>query len=293
MPAVASSRLVSPLANLVRRRVTRVETETSAVICSFSDRGSLKLSRFVGLFVHAGDEIEFDPTAPLPLKECRLVQQRPQRSKELYFGSIGYAAQPKADKRADYFVRAEVPESRLGLKQIHLRNEAVRDYFYFANRRRSGCEEETLYDLLGTAHSASPTDLRLAWKVRLLELETAHQKRDLFRAIERAFNLLAHPDLRSCYDSLLLDADAPGLFPFGGFGSVAVAGELSADRETFFAARILAFLPDYRTRRFRAPLRRIELLNNRTVYRDSRRKAEVFLDELVLPLSSDLTWNQW
>jgi hypothetical protein len=92
---------------------------------------------------------------------------------------------------------------------------------------------------------------------------------------------------------LLLDADAPALFPFGGFGSIAVAGELSADRETFFASRILSFLPDYRTRRFRAPLRRVEFLNNRAVYRDSRRKAEVFLDELLLPLSSDPTWNQW
>ena len=90
---------------------------------------------------------------------------------------------------------------------------------------------------------------------------------------------------------MLLDADAPALFPFGRFGSV--AGGLSADRETVFAARILAFLPDYSTRRFRAPLRRIEFLNNSAVYRDSRRKAEVFLDELALPLSSDLTWNQW
>jgi hypothetical protein len=51
------------------------------------------------------------------------------------------------------------------------------------------------------------------------------------RAIERAFNLLANPDLRSCYDSLLLDGDAPAVFPLGGFGSLAVAGELSADRE--------------------------------------------------------------
>jgi curved DNA-binding protein CbpA len=150
-----------------------------------------------------------------------------------------------------------------------------RDYFYFANRRRPGCEEETLYDLLGVPHSASPTDLRLAGKVRSLELETAHQNRYPLRAIEPAFNLLANPDLRSCYDSLLLDHDAPALFPFGGFGSVAVAGELSADRATFFAARILSFLPDYRTRRFGAPLRRIEFLNNRAVYRDSRRKAEV------------------
>jgi hypothetical protein len=71
-----------------------------------------------------------------------------------------------------------------------------------------------------------------------------------------------------------------------------VAGELSADRETFFAGRILSFLPDYRTRRFRA-LRRVEFLNNRALYRDSRRKAEVLLDELLLPLSSDPTWNQW
>ena len=85
--------------------------------------------------------IEFDPTAPLPLKECRVMQHRSQRSNELYFGSIGYAAQPKADKRGQYFVRADVPESRLGLKQVHLRNEAVRDYFYFANRRRPGFEK--------------------------------------------------------------------------------------------------------------------------------------------------------
>jgi hypothetical protein len=92
---------------------------------------------------------------------------------------------------------------------------------------------------------------------------------------------------------LLVDNDAPALFPFGGFGSIAVAGELSADRETFFADRILSFLPDFRARRFRAPLRRVEFLNNRAVYRDSRREAEVFLDELVLPLSSDPIWNQW
>jgi hypothetical protein len=130
-----------------------------------------------------------------------------------------------------------------------------------------------LYDLLGATHSASSTDLRLAWKVQSLELETARPNRDLSRTIERAFNLLANPELRSCYDILLLDPDAPVLFPFGGFGSIAVAGALSADRETFFARRVLSFLPDYRTRGFRAHLRRVEFLNNRAVYRDSRRKA--------------------
>jgi hypothetical protein len=90
-----------------------------------------------------------------------------------------------------------------------------------------------------------------------------------------------------------VDADAPAVFPYGGFGAIVVAGELSADRETFFAARILSFLPEYRGRRFRAPLRKVEFLNDRAVYRDSRRKVEVFLDELLLPLSSDSTWNRW
>ena len=194
MPAAAVSLPVSPSTDVVRRRVSCIEADPSSATCWFSSQDSLKLGRFIGGFVRAGDEIEFDPRSPLPLKECRVIQHRAQRPNELYFGSIGYAAQPKADKRGEYYVRAEVPESRLGLKQIHLRNEAVRDYFYFANRRRPGCEEETLYDLLGTAHSASPTDLRLAWKVRLLELETDHQTRDLLRSIERAFNLLAHPD---------------------------------------------------------------------------------------------------
>jgi hypothetical protein len=105
------------------------------VTCSFSDQDSLQLSRFIGGFIHAGDEIDLDPTTPLPLKECRVVQQRPHRSKELYFGAIGYVAQPKTDKRGEYFLRADVSESRLGVRQILVRTEAVREYFYFANRR--------------------------------------------------------------------------------------------------------------------------------------------------------------
>jgi hypothetical protein len=179
------------------------------------------------------------------------------------------------------------------VKQIHIRKEGVRDYFYFSNRQRPGCEQETLYDVLRAPHSASPTDLRLAWKVRLLESGAANGSRDQLRAVERAFNLLANPDLRSCYDRLLLDGDAPALFPYGGFGSIVVAGELAADRETFFGYKIVSFLPEYRTRRFRAPLHKVDFLHDSAVYRDTRRKAEVFLDELLLPLSSDPSWNQW
>ena len=81
--------------------------------CSFSDQDSLQLNRFIGGFIHAGDEIDFDPTAPLPLKEWRVVQQQLHRRKELYFCAIGYVAQPKTDKRGEYFLRAEVSSIRI------------------------------------------------------------------------------------------------------------------------------------------------------------------------------------
>ena len=42
------------------------------------------------------------------------------------------------------------------------------------------------------------------------------------------------------------------------------------------------------------PLRKVErFFDGHAVYRDSRRKAEVILDQISLPLAFDPTWNQW
>ncbi len=285
-PAPASAPLVS-------QRVAKLQPDGSSIKCLFSDETSLTISRFLAGFIHLSDQIEFDPTAVDPNRELRVVQNTSRRPRELYFVPIGYVTTPKPDKRDQYFVRAAVTDSRLGVKHVHLLNEAVRDYFYFSNRRRPGCEEQTLYDLLRTVPSAALADLRLALKVRLLELQTNAASKDQLQAAERAFNLLAQPNLRSCYQALLLDPDAPALFPYGGFGALLAAGELSSDRESFFAKKILSFLPDRREWRFRAPLRKIEFFDDHAVYRDSRRKAEVILDPIALPLAFDSTWNQW
>ena len=292
MPAVATRPAPAP-APPVSQRVAKLQPDGSAIKCLFSDETSLTISRFLAGFIHLSDQIEFDPTAVDPNRELRVVQNTSRRPRELYFVPIAYVTMPKPDKRDQYFVRAAVTDSQLGVKHVHLLNDAVRDYFYFSNRRRPGCEEETLYDLLRTVPSAAPMDLRLALKVRLLELQTNAAPKDQLQAAERAFNLLAQPDLRSCYQALLLDPDAPALFPYGGFGTLLAAGELSSDRETFFAKRILSFLPDRREWRFRAPLRKIEFFDDHAVYRDSRRKAEVILDPIALPLTFDSTWNQW
>ena len=203
----------------------------------FLTRDSLTISRFLASFIRPSDQLEFDPTAADPMRELRVIQSTPRRPRELYFVPIGYVTQPKPDKRDEYFVRAEVAGGRLGIRHLYLPNQAIRDYFYFGNRRRAGCEEQTLYDLLRVLPTATPVDLRLALKVRLLELQADAAPKDQIQAVERAFNLLAHPDLRSCYQALLLDPEAPALFPYGGFGSLLAAGELSPDRETFFAQK--------------------------------------------------------
>jgi hypothetical protein len=166
----------------------------------------------------------------------------------------------------------------------------VSDYFY-----RFGQEPDhpTLYEILKVTRTASPADLRLSYRLRRIELETSEAGRLHLQRTERAFNLLAHPELRACYDALLKDPNSPALFPYGGFGQCIVAGELSPDGQTFFVRRILSYLPDRHERQFRVPLRRIEYLNEYAVYRDSRRRAEVHIDRALLPVNWDPTWNQW
>ncbi len=293
MQTTVATPQASALAPCLCQPVAKLQPNGSAIKCLLSDGSSLALSRFLGSFVRSSDQIEFDPTAVDPVRELRVVQNTSRRPRELYCAPIGYVTQPRPDKRNEYFVRAAVTGSRLGVRHVHLPNAAVRDYFYFSNRRHPGCEEQTLYDLLRTVPTVGPVDLRLALKVRLLELQTDAASKDQLQTVERAFNLLARPDLRSCYQTLLRDPEAPALFPYGGFGALLVAGELSPDRETFFAKKILSFLPDRRERRFRAPLRKVEFFDGHAVYRDSRRKAEVILDQISLPLAFDPTWNQW
>ena len=215
------------------------------------------------------------------------------KRRRLYFGRIGYVTQPEPDRRGELFVRAEVLESRLGVASLHIPNGAVRSYFYSADRGQDETNQPTLYAVLRTLPSATPGDLRLSYRMRRVELESDDAAKTELQRAERAFNLLAHPELRSCYDALLINPDAPALFPYGGFGQCVVSGELAEGGETFFVRRILSYLPDQRQRTFRAPLRRIDFLDTRAIYQDSRRKAEVHLDPIVLPLSWDPTWNQW
>ena len=273
-------------------RIHSIHPDGSSVRCT-TDGEDIVLPRVAATYLRSGDNVRVG-SYNSPIGEYLATQNSVHRkARQLYFGRIGCVTQPRTDKRGQYFVQADVLEGGLGIGALQLPNSAVRDYFYIFRPRDGETPQPTLYEALRTPRSATPADLRLSYRIRRIELETGDAARSEMQRIERAFNLLAHPDLRSCYDALVQDANAPALFPHGGFGQCVVSGELAQDGKTFFVRQLLSYLPDQRQRQFRAPLRRIEYFNGYALYRDGRRKAEVYLDPTILPVGWDPTWNQW
>jgi curved DNA-binding protein CbpA len=169
----------------------------------------------------------------------------------------------------------------------------IRNYFYVSTRGQRRERQTSLYDVLRTTFTASLAELRVAFRLRQLELRAAATRNRDSATLERAFNILEQPELRACYDSLLKDPSAPVLFPYGGFGSILVSGDRSRDGQTFFASQILHFQPELQERRFHAPLRNFDFYDDRAIYRDVRRKLEVTLDHSAMPIIWDAAWNRW
>ena len=280
---------------ICRGPVAKVELRADAAACVLGDQTRLLLWRFLGSRVVTGDEIAFAvPTEDEVGTEILVTKHAvSRRDRYLYQAPIGYVSQPKPDKRNQQFVSARVHGGRLGLGTVVLPCEALCEYFYRSPHSRDRGNRSTLYHILRISPNASAAELRVAFRLRDLELTTTSAPTSERVALERAFNIVGQPDLRACYDGLLADPEDPALFPYGGFGSLLVAGELSRDGQTFFARRILAFSPELRRRRFRVPLRRCEFYDDRALCRDVRRKLEFWLDPALLHAVWDPTWNQW
>ena len=193
-------------------RIRGLRLDGPSVRCATNDEDIL-VPPAPASYLRPGDDVCVGASSS-PIRECLATQNGLRRkARQLYFGRIGYVAQPKADKRAEYFVRAEVLDSALGIRALHLPNSAVRDHFYFFTPALPGKRLPTLYELLRTRPTATPADLRLSYRICRLEQESDSAAKPEVRSAERAFNLLAHPELRSCYDALLQDPNAPAVFP--------------------------------------------------------------------------------
>ena len=284
------------LATVVQRTVGKTIPEAVRTKCLFADGTSIMVSNFLASFIRPGDELRFPMEVQAPDVGTQIYircTSSNERRRDALQAEVGYATQPRKDKQGNLFVSAEVVGDRLGISAIHLRCEALRDHFYVGNRRRAWDRQPSLYELLRVNTNVAPAELRLAFKLRRLELHAAHAPAGELRALERAFNILAHPELRACYDALLSDPASPALFPYSGFGSLLVAGDRSRDGTMFYASRVLSFLPEQKPRRMRVPLRKCTFYDDHAVYRDVRRKCQIMFDQCALPLSWDSTWNQW
>jgi len=261
----------------------------------FANQTKLVVSRFLASHVDIGDDIAF----PVPTKDAVRAEILITKDagagpgRYLYHVPIGYVSQPKQDKRNQYFVSADVHHGGLGINAVFLPCEVLRSYFYRLPPDNGLDHPSTLYEILRIPASASPSELRVAFKLCDLELKAAGVPRSQAVALERAFNIVGQPELRACYDALLADPETPAIFPYGGFGSLFLAGDPSRDGQTFFARRILAFSPNLRRRRFHVPLRKCDFFDDRALCRDARRKLEFWLDPAAIHTLWDRTWNQW
>ena len=276
-----------------RGRIIDIERHDGGTAkCVLSQGAPVLVPSVLAPHLSAGDEIELPLGSGLVEIHVRKASA-PRPLRELYYVSVGYVTQPKEDKRTELFVVAETQGSHLGIRTVHLPCHTLRDYFYVAHRRLDWGSDPTLYEVLGTTSNAGPAELRLSFKIRQIEIQKQAANKSVVATLERAYNILAQPELRACYDALLKDSEVPVLFPYGGFGSLLVSGDRSRDGQTFFVTRILAFRPETRQRRFRAPLRRFEFYADRSVYRDARRKLELVVDQATMPLVWDESWNRW
>jgi len=118
-------------------------------------------------------------------------------------------------------------QSGFGISTIFLPCGALREYFYRLQGTANNGAEQNYYDKLCVPPSASPAELRVAHRLRGLEVANARGEQG---ALERAFNILGQPELRACYDILLIDPESPAIFPYGGFGSLLINGERARPR---------------------------------------------------------------
>ena len=280
---------------ICRESVVSVERQEKSTRCVLKNQTAFLVTRFVGCHIAVGDDIAF----PVPMGDAVgpeiLITQNATAGRKcyLYQVPIAYVSKPKEDKRNQRFVSAEVSHGSLGIGTVFLPSEVLRDYFYHLPVAAETMARSTLYEILRIHASATPSELRVAFKLRDLELKATSARHAERVELERAFNIVGQPELRACYDSLLADREAPAIFPYGGFGSLLVAGEPARDGKTFFARRILAFSPDLTRRRFHIPLRKCDFYDDHALCRDARRKLEFWLDPLALQIHWDRAWNQW
>ena len=169
----------SPTIPVCRERVASIQGQGVPAVSVLANETKLLLPRLLAKSIAVGDEITF----PIPARDAVgpeiLITKNAASgpSRYIYQAPIGCVTQPKQDKRNQHFVSAEVHRGSLGISAVFLPCEVVREYFYRLPRTADRVDHPTLYEVLRIPGSASPSELRVAFKLRDLELRTTGVRR--------------------------------------------------------------------------------------------------------------------
>ena len=155
-------------------RVVSVQRQERPAICVLANRTKLLVSRFLASYVAVGDDIAFPVSTGDAARTEILITKNGSSgpNRYLYQVPIRHVSKPKQDKRNQHFVSAEVHQGGFGISTVLVPCEVLRDYFYGLPIADHRAAHPSLYEILHIPRSASPSELRVAFKLLDLELQT-------------------------------------------------------------------------------------------------------------------------
>jgi hypothetical protein len=191
---------------------------------------------------------------------------------------ITAAAPPKRDRHGRGFVMLDARAGQHGISKVLVTAAQIRDYFFALDRASRWAEQPSWFEVLGVRKNSTPAEIRLAYRVRLLELKTKgnESNRSLQAQLARGLEILLDPDLRRDYLLLLEDPNASVAFPPWTIGLLRATGQKKG--ELFIVNEFVSFFPSTEERSVRLALRRFRFEGPEAVYRDARKRILIHFD---------------
>jgi hypothetical protein len=129
----------SPPVTICRQQVAHINRLSDPPGCVLANGSRVTLAPLIAAHIAPGDDVSFPlPNSSLATAEILVNKDSLARSgRDVYQAPIGYVAQPKKDKRDEFFVAAEVQPGNLGISSIFLPCKAVREYFYRISEKKA------------------------------------------------------------------------------------------------------------------------------------------------------------
>ncbi|MBV9082256.1 MAG: hypothetical protein JOZ62_06255 [Acidobacteriaceae bacterium] len=206
---------------------------------------------------------------------------------------ITAAAPPKRDRRGHGFVMLDATAAQHGVSKVLATAAQIRDYFFAPERSAQWTQQPSWFEVLRVRKNSTPAEIRLAYRVRMLELKTnaTESKCSIHAQLARGLQILLDPELRRQYLLLLEDPDTIVAFPPWTVGSLRALGQKKGD--LFLVRDFVSFFPRTEERNVRLSLRRFRFTGPEAIYRDARKRILIHFDSSLLLMQWTDEWNTW